>query len=114
MAHEWTLLRLNDHYYYADTTFENGMGGGGLMYFGMTSAQRELAGGFVAADYNIGSSNEIWGSDFDVSDEAFSPLWNCVYVISVDDGPGGVVILCEDGEGNTFEFFPDAVGAPAQ
>lgn len=114
MAHEWTLLRLNDHYYYADTTFENGMGGGGLMYFGMTSAQRELAGGFVAADYNIGSSNEIWGSDFDVSDEAFAPLWNCVYFISLEDGPNGTVILCEDGEGNTFEFFPDVVGVPAQ
>ena len=114
VAHDWTLFRLNDHYYYADTTFENGMGGGGLMYFGMTSAQRELSGGFIADDYNIGGSNEIWGRDFEVSDEAFAPLWNCVYVISVENSPSGVVILCEDGEGNTFEFFPDVVGVPAQ
>lgn len=110
VAHDWTLLELNDKYYYADTTFENGMGGGGLMYFGMTSAQRELEGGFIADEYNIGGSNEIWGNDFEVSDEAFAPLWNCVYVISVENSPSGVVILCEDGEGNTFEFSPDAVG----
>lgn len=109
LAHTWTLLTLDGQYYYADPTFENGEGGLGLKYFGMTATQRELCGAFIADDYNIGDTNEIWGRDFNVTDDVFAPLWNCVRVISVEEGPDGIVFVCEAGDGSIFDFLPDGL-----
>ena len=106
-AHEWTMLTLDGRHYYADPTFENGVGGTGLRYFGMTAAERELEGGFVAADYNIGNSNVIFGRDIDVSDERFAPLRDAVSVTYMERGNGALLIHCERLDGSPFLFVAD-------
>ncbi|MDD4096936.1 MAG: hypothetical protein PHP22_11935 [Oscillospiraceae bacterium] len=103
-AHEWTILTLDDNYYYADPTFESGDGGYGLKYFGMTAAQRELAGEFIADEYNIGHSNHLWGKDIDVTDEAFAPLWEAVYVFPSENEDGEWILMCEKADGSVFEY----------
>ncbi len=77
-AHEWTLVTLNDLYYYMDTTFENGDGGYGLKYFGMTTADRVSAGNYIEKIINVGGTNLIWGPDITVTDKKFAPLRNAV------------------------------------
>lgn len=103
-AHEWTILTLDDKYYYADPTFEAGDGGYGLKYFGMTSAQREYAGEYVADDYNIGHSNNFWGREIDVTDATFAPLWEAVFVFESEDEDGKWILMCEKADGSTFEY----------
>lgn len=103
-AHLWTILTLNDKYYYVDPTFESGDGGCGLKYFGMTAEQRELAGGFVADEYNIGNSNDVWGKDIDVTDETFAPLWEAVYIVDVSQKDGELIFTCEKADGSIFEY----------
>lgn len=104
-AHDWTLLMLNGKYYYADPTFENGYGGQGLRCFGMTAAQRELEGGFIAENYNIGNTNELWGRDIDVTDERFSALWDASWVDSMQRTNDGLQIQCLRADGTQFEFI---------
>lgn len=106
-AHEWTLLRLDGEYYYADPTFENGVGSFGLRYFGMTAAQRELEGDFPAADYNIGNTNILWGRDISVTDERFAPLWEAASVIELYRGPGATRVYCRREDGSSFSFLID-------
>ncbi len=102
-AHEWTQLTFDGKYYYADPTFENGEGGIGLRYFGMTAAQRELQGGYIAKDYNIGGTNLLWGRDIDVTDERFSPLWEA-NIADIQRKNGALYIQCESIDGTQFEF----------
>ena len=73
-AHEWTLVRLDNSYFYMDPTFENGEGGRGLKYFGMTTADRVNAGNYIEQTFNIGECNQIWGPDITATDERFSTL----------------------------------------
>ncbi len=104
-AHEWTLLTLDGKYYYADPTYENGSEGQGLRYFGMTAAQRELEGGYIAENYNVGNTNELWGSEIDVTDERFSPLWGATWVDSMQRTNVGLQIQCVQADGTRFEFI---------
>ncbi len=80
-AHEWTLVSLDGSYFYMDTTFENGEGGCGLKYFGMTTSDRANAGNYIAELFNIGDANQIWGPDIDASDERFSSLRKVSYAV---------------------------------
>lgn len=102
-AHDWTLLTLDGKYYYSDPTFENGDGGIGLRYFGMTAAQRESQGGYIAKDYNIGGTNVLWGRDIDVTDERFAPLWEA-NIVDIQRKNGSLHIQCERIDGTQFEF----------
>lgn len=103
-AHEWTLLTLNGKLYYADPTFENGMGAAGLRYFGMTAARREAEGGFIAAEYNIGNTNELWGRDIAVTDELFAPLWEAVTITEITRENGRMLIHCQREDGSAFVY----------
>jgi len=80
-AHEWTLVKLDGSYFYMDTTFENGEGGYGLKYFGMTTSDRANAGNYIVEYFNIGDTNQIWGPDIDASDERFSALRTVSYAV---------------------------------
>lgn len=104
VAHEWTILTLDNKYYYADPTFESGDGGYGLKYFGMTAQQREFAGEFIADEYNIGHSNDLWGREIDVTDETFEPLWEAVYVFPSENENGEWILMCEKADGSVFEY----------
>lgn len=105
VAHDWTLLTLDGNYYYADPTYENGYGGQGLRYFGMTAAKRESEDGYIAEDYNVGNTNELWGRDIDVTDETFSPLWEATLVESMQRTNDGLKIQCVKEDGTQFEFI---------
>lgn len=104
-AHDWTLLTLDGKYYYADPTYEDGSDGQGLRYFGMTAEQRESEGGYIAENYNVGSTNELWGRDIDVTDERFSPLWEAAWVDSMNRSDNGLQIQCVREDGTQFEFI---------
>ena len=80
-AHEWTLVKLDGSYFYMDTTFENGEGGMGLKYFGMTTADRVSAGNYIETTFNIGECNRIWGPEISVNDERFSALRSVSYAV---------------------------------
>lgn len=103
-AHEWTMLTLDDQYYYMDPTFENATGGTGLRYFGMTALQRELEGGFIADEYNIGNTNVLWGREIDVVAERFAPLWEATNIIDMERKNGILHIQCERIDGTQFTF----------
>ncbi|WMJ83777.1 transglutaminase domain-containing protein [Oscillospiraceae bacterium LTW-04] len=96
-AHEWTILKLDGKYYYADPTFENTETGGcGLKYFGITTAEREEAGNFDPQYFNIGLTNEIWSRDSDISDTRFEPLRACL-TFEIDHEENSVVCFDENG-----------------
>ncbi len=101
MAHDWTLVKLNGLYYYMDTTFENGDGGYGLKYFGMTTADRVNAGNYIEEYINVGGTNLIWGSDITVNDETFAPLRNAVYA-DLNRGMSQVIYIDIEGDDWTF------------
>ena len=63
-AREWTLVRLDNAYFFMDPTFENGKGGHGLKYFGMTTAVCVNAVNYIEQTFNIGECNQIWGSEY--------------------------------------------------
>ncbi|MFA5658311.1 MAG: transglutaminase domain-containing protein [Oscillospiraceae bacterium] len=100
IAHSWTILKLNGKYYYADPTFENTETGGyGLLYFGMTTAEREAAGEYDPYYFNIGSTNEIFARDLTADDPMFSDLRGCdTYEIDYDSNS----IICYGRDGDTF------------
>ena len=100
-AHEWTLVKLDGSYFYMDTTFENGDGGYGLKYFGMTSADRVSAGNYIAELFNIGGTNQIWGPEIDATDERFSALRNVSYAVLNRELNQ---IDCTDSEGIEWAF----------
>ena len=73
-AHSWMMMELNGHHCFADPTFENSQGGGGLRYFGQNSEQRALDN-YLFDDIGLGF-NLMNANEFDVSDDSFAPLWD--------------------------------------
>lgn len=100
-AHEWTLVKLDGDYYYMDTTWQNGDGGAGLTYFGLTSQERESAGDFTISVINIGDTNVIWGNDIAVNNERFSDL-HCAVYASFNTDRTQVDCIGKDGSQWTF------------
>lgn len=80
ISHDWTLLVLNDRYYYADPTMETLAGGTGLRYFGLTSQQRYEDHGYAAHMTSIGNTALLWGNNLDISDTRFAPVQSVVNV----------------------------------
>jgi transglutaminase-like putative cysteine protease len=102
-AHEWTILKLDGKYYYADPTFENSETGGvGLKYFGITTTEREEAGDFDPEYYSVGITNEIWARYYDISDTRFEPLRTC-WSFEIDHEKN--FIICYDEYGNEYMTF---------
>ena len=100
-AHEWTLVKLDGSYFYMDTTFENGDGGYGLKYFGMTTADRVNAGNYIAELFNIGQTNQIWGPQIYADDERFSALRSVSYAMLNREQNQ---IDCTDSDGTEWLF----------
>ena len=103
-AHEWTLVKLDGAYYYMDTTFENGDGGYGLKYFGMTAESRVSAGNYIAKTFNIGDTNEIWGNDIKADNERFAGLRAATYALL---NRGLNQVECTGAEGRQWVFSLD-------
>lgn len=104
-AHEWTMINLNRENYYCDPTFEGGMGGNGLRYFGMTAEKRQYEGEYIAEEYTIGYINDLRGRDIDVTDDRFSALWDATNVLNIHRENGKMIIECEREDKSTFEFI---------
>lgn len=89
LAHEWTLVKLNGNYYHMDPTYEEGYGGEGLIFFGMTNDIREIF------DYPIDNFNvmNIWlGSDIQANDDTFANLWNINMIDTIVRDESGMTI----------------------
>lgn len=96
-AHQWTLVKLNGNYYHMDPTYEEGYGGEGLVFFGMTNDMRQIY------DFPIDKFNvmNIWdSSDIQANDDTFAELWN-IYVIDkiVRDESGMTIYNANCGDG---------------
>lgn len=88
-AHEWTLVKLNGNYYHVDPTYEEGYGGEGLLFFGMTNDRREFY------EYPVDSFNVMniwWGSDIQANDETFANLWNINEIDTIVRDESGMTI----------------------
>ena len=103
-AHQWAMVMLDGAHYYMDPTYENGAGGRGMRYFGMTGQKRELEGGYPADDVNIGEVNERWGRDIDVSDQRFASLWEAETVLGLKREDGRATVECVREDGSQFAF----------
>lgn len=104
IAHDWTLLRLGDRYFYADPTWESNKGGTGLRYFGMTTQQRYDDDRFLAHYTSIANSNVLWGNNIDVSDERFFPLQDVVDILQMWRVDGKLTIRGINAAGETVEL----------
>ena len=99
-AHDWTVFRLGDKDFFADPTFENGWGGEGLYFFGMTGQQRAVDG-YPLANVNVGW-NLAEGSDLDVTDERFAPFWTVAQVLEIRRPGENMELRCRDDLGEEF------------
>ena len=80
VSHEWCVATLDGKDYYIDPTYENGGTlGEGLRYFGMTTADREVLGDYDPEYFLIGSTNEFYSKEFDISDTRFALFRECDY-----------------------------------
>lgn len=94
-AHQWTLVKLNGNYYHMDPTYEEGYGGEGLIFFGITSDIREIF------DYPVEHFNvmNIWsGSDIQANDDTFANLWNINVIDKIVRDESGMTIYDANGE----------------
>lgn len=103
-SHDWTLLKIDNRFYYADPAWETDKGGTGLRYFGMTTQQRYDADGFLAHYTSIANSNALWGNNIDVSDERFFPLQDIVDVEQMWRNDGKLTIRGTNAAGETIEL----------
>lgn len=102
-AHQWTLVKLNGNYYHMDPTYEDGYGGEGLVFFGMTDTVRELYD-FPIEKFNV---MNMWGcNDFQANDDTFAKLWN-IYVVDriVRDESGMTIYGANGGDGQDESFL---------
>ena len=90
-AHSWVMLRLDGKDYFADPTFENGDGGQGLRYFGMTGEKRALDG-YEQKDVNVGWNLKFAG-DMSLDDTRFMPLWPVQTIVEITRTPEGDMVL---------------------
>lgn len=79
-SHEWTQLKLDGVYYYADPTWQTD---GGLEWFGFTSKYREEHDDYPAAMQNIGELNLYMADKKPVGDDRFEELRNCIYNVEI-------------------------------
>jgi len=100
-AHAWTLVELDGSYFYMDPTYENGEGGLGLKYFGMTSAERVSAGNYIEEFINVGDCNLLWGPDITVDDTRFSALHT---VALAEINRAQQQIDCTNADGTVWSF----------
>ena len=100
VAHVWTAFRLGDKDFFADPTFENGWGGEGLYFFGMTGQQRAVDG-YPLNNVNVGW-NLAEGSDLDVTDERFAPFWTVAQVLEIRRPGENMELRCRDDLGEEF------------
>ena len=91
-GHSWTMLELNGHHYFADPTFENGSGGGGLRYFGQNSEAR-AQDNYLLKDVGLGF-NLMRAEEFDLSDDSFAPLWDVQNIYEICRTAEGMEIKC--------------------
>lgn len=79
-SHEWTQLKLDGVYYYADPTWQTN---GGLEWFGFTSKYREEHDDYLASMQNIGELNLARADEVPIGDDRFDELRNCVYNVEI-------------------------------
>ena len=79
-SHEWTQLKLDGVYYYADPTWQTN---GGLEWFGFTSKYREEHDDYPASMQNIGELNLYRADEVPIGDDRFDELRNCVYNVEI-------------------------------
>ena len=74
--HEWSIVKLGDHYYHVDPTFALGSGGS-LAYFMMTDEQRCYTGDYKKSEFEYVS---IYSPEFPLElpadDETFKDIWD--------------------------------------
>lgn len=74
--HEWSIVKLGDHYYHVDPTFALGSGGS-LAYFMMTDDQRCYTGDYKKSEFEYVS---IYSPEFPLElpadDETFKDIWD--------------------------------------
>ena len=91
-GHSWTMLELNGHHYFADPTFEQGSGGGGLRYFAQNSEAR-AQDNYLLKDIGLGY-NMLRAEEFDLSDDTFAPLWDVQNIYELCRTAEGMEIKC--------------------
>lgn len=71
-SHQWTMLKLDNKWYFADPTFD--VGGFSLKHFGQTMIERENDGYAAKTMFYLGSDTYPVKGVFDLSDERFQKL----------------------------------------
>ena len=99
-AHDWTVFRLGDKDFFADPTFENGWGGMGLLFFGMTADER-ADDGYPLEKVSVGW-NLAQGSDLDLTDPRFAPFRNAVQMVELCRPGENMEVVCLDELGEEF------------
>lgn len=95
-AHEWTQLKLDGVYYYADPTWQTS---GGLEWFGFTSEYRESHDDYPASMQNIGGLNLYRANEVPVGDDRFDELKNCIYNVELTREDNALTITANDESG---------------
>lgn len=95
-AHEWTQLKLDDVYYYADPTWQID---GGLNWFGFTSEYRETHDDYPASMQNIGNLNLYRADEVPVGNDRFDELRNCIYNVEITREGNTLTIHANDEAG---------------
>jgi hypothetical protein len=94
--HMWLLVKIDDHFYYLDPTWDRNQDGTvGLRYFGMTT-ERRTDTGLVDFD-NFEAFHEPEYGSVPADDDRFSVLWD---TYSFEFGPSHTLILYDE-MGNT-------------
>ena len=95
-SHEWTQLKLDGIYYYADPTWQTD---GGLNWFGFTSEYRETHDDYPASMQNIGELNLYRADEVPVGDDRFDELRNCIYNVEITREGNTLTIHANDESG---------------
>lgn len=96
-SHEWTQLKLNGVYYYADPTWETN---GGLEWFGFTSQYRESNDGYPASLQNIGNLNLMRADEVPIGDDRFEEFKN--FYDNVEITRKGNLLMISDTNKNIY------------